>query len=213
MRKVSKEDEIQVRFLEQSSVTKRLNNFNTLSVSNETQEKVGKLILWLESQSNHIVDPKVIIDRIYEDIDYFMQKEIIPHSVCVKGCAYCCKIPVQVSLLEADYISRNANIAYTKLKDRRYVMQESVDSYCSFLNQKNGRCSIYAYRPLACRIFATIDHWKYCENAELNHYIHTYSSQPLFDYLHKFLMVHSEVAGYEHGVASVGEIRDWFSRV
>ena len=132
MRKVSRKDEISIKLLTPDSIQRRLERFNNLDIKPKTKAKVGKLLPWFYSLENQKVDTKVLLKRIYNDIDYYMENEIAPHTVCTKGCAYCCKIPVQVSLLEADYIASKGKIKLNKRVEWRYEMPTSVDS-CWFL--------------------------------------------------------------------------------
>ncbi len=210
MRKVSKHDEIPLSWIEKESIDRRLRQFDNREVSLKTKKKVGKLIPWLENQKGDSVLVHKVMNRIYNDIDYYMEKEVKPLMVCAKGCAHCCKVPVQVSLLEADYIARKVGVPINRLAKSRYEMPESVHSYCPLLEQSTGTCSVYAYRPLACRLFVTLDSYKYCENPKTSHYIHTFESQPLFKMINEFLLVHSKHASSSLSIAAVAEIRDWF---
>lgn len=87
-------------------------------------------------------------------------------SVCQKGCAHCCKIPVAMTDIEALYIERNT--------DHKIELTENIDKfeYCSFLDLENGVCTIYEFRPLSCRTYLTFDNPSYCEEGSTKH-IHT----------------------------------------
>ncbi len=210
MRKVKKSDEIPLKMLEPSSIERRRNQFNNREIQAKTRHKVGKLIPWLESLTDTKLPLRPVMNRIYNDIDYFMQNEIRPFSVCTKGCAHCCSVPVQVSLLEADYIAQKTSVKIHHVVKDRYEMPKSVDGYCPLLDQETALCSVYEYRPLACRLFATMDSWKFCEKSDQKHYIHTFESQPLFTMIHEFLLVQSKHNAKPLNVAAVAEIRDWF---
>ncbi len=210
MRKVKKCDEIPLKNIEPDAIARRLKHFNDREVSQKTQQKLGKLLPWLESHANKNVHLHKVMNRIYNDMDYFMTNEIVPLTVCTKGCAHCCKVPVQVSLLEADYISSKTGVKIQLVSKNRYTMPQSVDTYCPLLDQATGICSVYQYRPLACRLFATIDSYKFCERSDVSHYLHSFDSQPLFKMVHEFLLIQSDTAGKPLNVAAVAEIRDWF---
>lgn len=212
MRKVNKRDEIASKFIESDGIERRFAQFNKRHVSEKTQKKVGKLPVWLESLKGKNISLHVIMNRIYNDIDYFMENEIADYLVCVKGCAHCCKIPVQVSLMEMDYIAQRTGTTIRRIEKSRYEMPQRVATYCPLLDKDTATCSVYKYRPLACRLFGTFDHWKYCEQPDKSHYIHSFANQPLFNTLHEFLMFHSDSAGKEIGVAAVAEIRDWIKQ-
>lgn len=77
---------------------------------------------------------------------------------CRKGCHFCCRMNVMLTEAEASLIGRHCqeqNIPIPKryLEEQlKYDWQEvsrSEVGWCTFLKQ--GECSIYAVRPLACR--------------------------------------------------------------
>lgn len=78
-----------------------------------------------------------------------------PHAACRSSCTHCCHIPVALSPGEArligDMIGRTPSFVEPSitLKDRR------SGNPCTFL--KDGRCSIYAARPMACRAHYNMD--------------------------------------------------------
>lgn len=72
-------------------------------------------------------------------------------TACKKGCSYCCYQSVSVCELEARAISKLTGRIYKKpeytsvFKDRQMYRGDP----CTFLS--NGKCSIYAERPIICR--------------------------------------------------------------
>ena len=86
-----------------------------------------------------------------------------PHSGCVTGCSHCCRGAVSVSDTEARQIAKDTGIPLatvngwnaTQSDDRRAEGQKWGGVPCTFL--KEGRCSIYASRPLACRLHLNMD--------------------------------------------------------
>lgn len=210
MRKVTKKNEIPLRMIESEAIERRLNRFNNKDISAKTVKKLSKLLPWLNSLSSRTVTLRMVMNRIYNDIDYFMEHEIAKAIVCSKGCAHCCKVPVQVTLMEADYISQMTGLTINRVVNSRLEMPKSVDTYCPLLDQGTGTCSVYKFRPLACRLFATFDSWKFCETSDQGHYIHCFENQPLFKDVHQILIVNSKGAGDNVGLAAVAEIRDWF---
>lgn len=102
------------------------------------------------------------VGDIYQALDRIMDEKSA-HTVCRKGCAYCCKMKVDVSLIEAEYIAHKTGLKIAKTN-------KTDNSYCPFLDQSTAMCTIYPYRPFACRAFATFDSPDYCANGE-KHFI------------------------------------------
>lgn len=79
-----------------------------------------------------------------------------PFTACKKGCSECCRIAVPLSAFEAKLIGKAIGqapaqapaIADSEDKDRHF------GSPCPFLAE--GNCSIYAHRPLACRLHVNL---------------------------------------------------------
>lgn len=70
---------------------------------------------------------------------------------CKKGCTHCCHIPVSISVLEAEYITK-----YTKNKQANTKLPiVEKDTPCPFLIK--GACSIYETRPFVCRQHVMLD--------------------------------------------------------
>lgn len=91
-------------------------------------------------------------------------------SVCSVGCSHCCKIPVPISRLEAEYIGRCS--AYKpRIVSRGNVFAEIHQPPCAFLS-KNSTCSVYDSRPFVCRTFFALDHPEYCKTPEKEHLIY-----------------------------------------
>jgi Fe-S-cluster containining protein len=105
--------------------------------------------------------------------------------VCQKGCSYCCKIPVEVSELEVDYIEKN-----TKYKIQ-HIERIDTNEYCPFLNRQKGICNIYEFRPLVCRTFFTFDHPEYCENKDEKHLIITLEGNPKLWGMYNLLLLNT----------------------
>lgn len=107
--------------------------------------------------------PMDILARIYAYIDEY-NKFVATFSVCEKGCSACCHIPVNISRIEAEYISIEAGVAISNK-----LLVKSGRVACPFLSE--GKCSIYKYRPFNCRTFHTLDDPKYCSTDE-NHAVY-----------------------------------------
>jgi len=87
---------------------------------------------------------------------------IAPHTVCRKSCAHCCNIAVAMSESEARVIGSDIGrvpmriegvVADNEAERTRYTLSHFSEP-CPFL--ANGACSIYASRPLSCRLHFNI---------------------------------------------------------
>lgn len=87
---------------------------------------------------------------------------IAPHTVCRKSCAHCCNIAVAMSESEARVIGSDIGrvpmriegvVADNEAERTRYTLSHFGEP-CPFL--ANGACSIYASRPLSCRLHFNI---------------------------------------------------------
>jgi uncharacterized protein len=77
---------------------------------------------------------------------------------CKRGCSHCCHIAVATTPAEAEVIGKR--IGREPRKD--VVLRDNIDGFdfgyhhpCTFL--KDGQCSIYVNRPLACRIQVSLE--------------------------------------------------------
>lgn len=104
------------------------------------------------------------LEAIHRYADVFLSS-YQSQAVCQLGCAHCCKIPVLIHEIEAQYIARKTG----RLIDRN----SDNPAYCPLLDQSNGQCTAYNYRPLACRAHFAFDHPRYCE---VGHEIHAITS-------------------------------------
>lgn len=124
--------------------------------------------------------------------------------MCQKGCSHCCKIDVNITSLEAEYISINTGI---KSDEGSSVTSDHRDT-CPFLGEQ-GECKIYKYRPFNCRTFHTIDDPKYCEDGEELHMIYGASS---FGYGSRMLMKCAQVVSHINNGLPKRDIRDFFKK-
>ena len=145
----------------------------------------------------------IFVNYLYKTADIIIKEQVEPNSVCSRGCSYCCKIPVEVTYLEASYIASKTG---AKLNDLTKPKAHKPDnSPCTFL--KDQECKIYKYRPLACRSFATMDSPDYCKaGGNIRHWVSTVNSSQPLNHLMGLLVSHSEV----QGVALYSDIRHWF---
>lgn len=123
----------------------------------ETFEKIGRLMpialkdqeeQFAKTYTKHKGNAFSKLQYLYDfmdDISTFVGN-CVP---CKKGCTHCCHIPVSISELEIEYITKQ-----TKIK-RSKISQAINDSPCPFL--KKGACSIYKVRPFVCRQHVMLD--------------------------------------------------------
>jgi Fe-S-cluster containining protein len=86
---------------------------------------------------------------------------IAPEAACKKGCNHCCHIAVAVTKAEAQVIGQRIGRKPREVAPRSKEIGGFADvpygygNPCTFL--KNGLCSIYDHRPMACRIHFNMD--------------------------------------------------------
>lgn len=129
-----------------------------------------------------------LLTNIYEYTDMVCSDQNL--FSCSKGCSACCHIDVQITELEANYINLKSGKGF-----RNKVMTINNRTPCPFLD--NDICTIYKYRPLACRKHFTNADPSLCENPK--------SKVPLFfnSQLYKISYFLSINLKWK-------DIRDWF---
>lgn len=141
-----------------------------------------------------------VIREIYKIVDE-VGSMLSPFTVCSKGCSHCCRIPVLLTDVEATYISRNtANKA--AIEHFRPVSQATNGDPCPLLTGNND-CSVYEYRPLACRAFATFDNPSLCESREVEHVTYGVQSNLLFKKCREWIIELNQKGG-------AADIRSYF---
>lgn len=203
MRKVLPRDEVRI---DVKQIPARLERFNNRGMNNKTIADFHKLTKFLESAAEK--QPVAVIKRIYRFVDKLMEDNVYEFSACAKGCAHCCKVPVSVTNFEAAYIeweTRKTQKSPMKIPYGPYEKRVDVD-YCPLLDQETATCTAYHARPLNCRSFASMDHWKECEDSGNSHQIHTWQSSEMIKIIRRFLNNITK-DGFDD---SVPDIRDWF---
>lgn len=86
-------------------------------------------------------------------------------SACSNGCSHCCHMATTLSEEEAQFIGAMIGkepLPVSGREDRDTLVGKYRNVPCSFLD--NGKCSIYAYRPVVCRTYFNIsDHPELCD--------------------------------------------------
>lgn len=98
------------------------------------------------------------------NISKVVTDKIAPFTPCAQQCSFCCHMAVSIFEYEARRIARYIDRCYvkqvrlTRLEDIQKAHARWIKGYtrvpCTFL--KEGKCSIYPMRPLACRLHHTI---------------------------------------------------------
>lgn len=146
------------------------------------------------------------LEAVYAYLDRY-NAFVASFAVCQKGCNHCCRIGVQVSRLEAEYITVKGG----PMLDQGDAMTMGHEGVCPFL-AKDGGCSIYASRPFNCRTFHTLDDPKYCVEGTEDH--QTYGSAGMG----YGVTIYVELARWLQGIHESNglpyrDIRDWFPTV
>jgi Fe-S-cluster containining protein len=92
------------------------------------------------------------------DIADAIGRTITPFTPCGGGCSHCCHMATALSGFEArmigTYVGREPARLGREMKADRDVQAQLIDRFtgvpCPFL--EGGRCTVYAVRPIACRI-------------------------------------------------------------
>lgn len=99
--------------------------------------------------------------RILREVLSVLHQAATPHAACKKGCSACCHQAIALSADEAAIIGREIGVkpktptAYASPESREATRRQWYGQPCPFL--RDGACSIYASRPLACRTLYVVD--------------------------------------------------------
>ena len=94
-------------------------------------------------------------------------KQRVEEGACHKGCAWCCRLEVEIGVAEAAHLARRAQAdpeleARLRANAARVAGLGEVARFraaipCAFLDLENGACRVYEDRPLACRSYRSRD--------------------------------------------------------
>lgn len=138
-------------------------------------EAIYSQIRYLQRLRASGASPNVLVLSTYALIDGVIQSIGHSHPVsCKKGCAFCCKMNVDVSPMEVtlirEYTKRHqipVDLDYLKAQaaiPKEQIVFAPALSACVFL-EKDNTCGIYPVRPLACRKYIVTNPPERC-NAE-----------------------------------------------
>lgn len=131
----------------------------------------------LVADMRQLIDTKInakglsLFDKLAAVYSFFNRYNafVSTFAVCQKGCSHCCRVDINVSRLEAEYITVNGGPELDQGSNRT----TGHKAECPFL-VKDGVCSIYERRPFNCRTFHALDDPKYCAIGDVDH--QTYGS-------------------------------------
>lgn len=121
-------------------------------IPKELQKRENELVFTF---SQHRGNSLSKLHDLYCFVDELL-KYVTEVTPCKKGCDYCCKMPVSVSLLEIEFMKKNVK----KLRNRLGPTNLDTNSPCPFLSK--GACSAYEFRPFHCRkhvAFTSTSYW------------------------------------------------------
>lgn len=118
-------------------------------------------------------NPGAALSGFYELIDSEIAEAIQSSGLkpsCKAGCAHCCRIAVECTVVETDAVVRYAAenkiiidqeklLRQSRLDNNQYM--RSADNACVFLDGDN-KCKIYPVRPMACRKYLVVGDPRKC---------------------------------------------------
>lgn len=145
------------------------------------------------SNKNKLIKLYNLSDKIMNNAKNFV--------ACKETCSHCCHINVQITYLEVEHIQKNTGIKANVLnKSKIHNIKDFLGVACPFL--KENKCSIYQYRPFACRKHLSFDKDNYWCNTQ--NFIEKPIKQISFDYEDSYF----HITNYNKTI--VGDIRDFF---
>lgn len=91
------------------------------------------------------------LSSAYQFLDKVNREFVSSFVTCKKGCSHCCRMDVQITKFEAEYIHVATGIPHNP----NATLTIGNKGACPFLS-KNGECSIYVVRPLFCRTYHSL---------------------------------------------------------
>lgn len=166
----------------------------------------------LLDEADHLLNvrlngPGALIEHLalaYAFLDKVSQEFVSTFATCSKGCSHCCRMDVQITTLEAEYIVMATGIPHVPSAKFTKWHREP----CPLLSSA-GDCSIYAYRPLFCRTYHALGDPKLCgiHGAEVKQYGSMESNMGNILYRGVATWVHFQ---NKQATGSIKDIRDFF---
>lgn len=177
---------------------------NLLPVPDKYIDELKSLIdkLNVSTQPNGLL---LGLKQIYALINRFNKEFVSTFTSCKKGCDSCCKMDVQLTYFEAEYIALATGIPH-----RNSELTSGYESACPFLSEK-GTCSIYNYRPLLCRTYHVLSDPELCKDidSDVMQYGAQSSSMGNFIYLTAARWIYHQTQ-HSFGSLEFRDIRDFF---
>lgn len=121
-------------------------------------------------------DPLSVAANIQRTVQEAIDAQVksVPNRIsCAKGCSFCCFQMVDITNDEAELLTQYASeegieIDYDTLEKQivnnndEYMALEAKTRRCIFLD-KEGGCSVYEHRPMACRKLIVVSDSKHCD--------------------------------------------------
>lgn len=133
-----------------ASKTTALKNLNAL-----VRDLPPRLAKLEEDSASHAtfgdVDLFDRLERFYKSVDEVLTFAL-RYTPCKRGCCGCCYYRIEVFGIEAAYLERTLGIRIDPLGQS---IEATHGLPCPFLSK--NECTIYRYRPYACRKYMTLD--------------------------------------------------------
>jgi Fe-S-cluster containining protein len=135
------------------------------------------------------------------------------HSICRPGCNFCCHQPVSVTEYEAELIGNAIGEKPQRFKKNQIGKHRSAafKTPCHFL--KDGACSIYAVRPMACRThFSAEEDARWCDMSTGRHTVAYFGKAPLEARFINLLLSFQVARFGQPKTPHFQDIRQWFPK-
>ena len=120
-------------------------------------EKEQRGLLREVQRRQYAADPVKAMGLLYGYLDR-VTRYMSGNIACKRGCNWCCHGEIALWQPEADYIAAKTGIPANQLPlqlRRTSTAYTATHQPCPFL--QDGACSVYAHRPLACRMTVNLD--------------------------------------------------------
>lgn len=140
----------------------------------------------------------------YGFLDKVNREFVATFTSCSKGCSHCCRMDVQITSGEAEYIALTTGIPH----DPTAQLTKGNKTPCPFLSGI-GDCTIYSQRPLFCRTYHALSAPKLCgtEGASIAQYGSMESNMGNILYRAFATWLHFQ---NQHVGGTIKDIRDFF---